>query len=84
MQKILDKQESIDKKNTMLQPLYRELKSIIRHMTHTSEYQLLREYLDSRNKILEVAPAESQATIDALSQLRDEYAKLLLNLKRQR
>ena len=60
MQKILDKDEVIDKKNTFLQPLYRDLKTTIKHMTFTSEYKLLREYSQHRNDILSAYPGESQ------------------------
>lgn len=52
MQKILDKESSMDKKNLFLQPLFRDLKSIIKHMTYTEEYKLLSEYMANRSLIL--------------------------------
>ena len=42
MQKILDKEHVISRKNSFLQPLYRDLKSTIKHMTYTEEFKLLR------------------------------------------
>jgi hypothetical protein len=51
MQKLLDKEEVIEKKNLFLQPLFRDLKSIIRHMTYTDEYRVLKEYVSNRNII---------------------------------
>ena len=48
MQSLLDKQELIEKKNLMLQPLYRDLKSMIKHMTYNEEYKLMKEYIDNR------------------------------------
>lgn len=53
MQKLLDKEDVIEKKNLLLQPLFRDLKSAIRHMTHTEEYKLIREYLDNRTLLLQ-------------------------------
>jgi len=52
MQKLLDKEGVMEKKNLLLQPLFRDLKSIIKHMTFTEEYKLLREYIENRNIIL--------------------------------
>ena len=48
MQKLLDNEEVISRKNALLQPLYRDLKSTIKHMTFTSEYKIMREYLRDR------------------------------------
>ncbi len=48
MQKILDKEDVMEKKNVLLQPMFRDLKSAIRHMTYTEEYKLIKEYLDNR------------------------------------
>jgi len=48
MQSLLDKEASMEKKNILLQPLYRDLKSMIRHMSNNEEYKLLKEYLDAR------------------------------------
>ena len=52
MQKLLDKEEVMEKKNVLLQPLFRDLKSAIRHMTYTDEYKLIKEYLDNRTILL--------------------------------
>jgi len=48
MQKLLDKEDIMEKKNQLLQPLFRDLKSIIKHMSLTEEYKLLKEYMDAR------------------------------------
>lgn len=45
---LLDNQEVIERKNQYLQPLYRDLKSTIKHMTFTPEYKIMREYLRDR------------------------------------
>jgi hypothetical protein len=52
MQKLLDKEDIMEKKNVMLQPLYRDLKSIIKHMTLTDEFRIMKEYVENRNLIL--------------------------------
>lgn len=48
MQRILDKEDIMEKKNLLLQPIYRDLKSQIKHMTMTEEYKLLKEFYDGR------------------------------------
>jgi hypothetical protein len=52
MQKLLDKEEVMEKKNVFLQPIFRDIKSAIRFMTNTEEYKLIKEYLDHRNTLL--------------------------------
>jgi hypothetical protein len=42
----------MEKKNLLLQPIFRDLKSIIKHMSLTDEYKLLKEYIDNRALIL--------------------------------
>lgn len=42
MQKLLDKEDMISKKNSFLQPLYRDLKTTIKHMTYSEEYKTMR------------------------------------------
>lgn len=37
MQKLLDNEEIIEKKNQFLQPIYRDIKATISHMTNTNE-----------------------------------------------
>lgn len=53
MQKLLDKEDIMEKKNLLLQPIFRDLKSMIKHMTFTEEYKIIKEYIDARNMILE-------------------------------
>ena len=82
MQKLLDKEDVMEKKNLLLQPLFRDLKSAIRHMSLTEEYRLLKEYVDARNAILSNYPADSSRGREGLDLLQTEYAKLLANYKR--
>ncbi len=49
---MLDKEDVMEKKNVLLQPMFRDIKSAIRHMTYTDEYKLLKEYLDNRSLII--------------------------------
>ena len=51
MQAVLDNQLIIEKKNAYLQPVFRDLKSMIRHMSYTPEYVLLRDYVYKRKQI---------------------------------
>ena len=48
MQAVLDNQLVFEKKNQLLQPIFRDIKSQIRHMSFTPEYELMREYLVKR------------------------------------
>ena len=59
MQAVLDNQLIIEKKNTLLQPVFRDLKSMIRHMSHTPEYELLRDYVNKRKQIEKSIRAQS-------------------------
>ena len=59
MQKLLDKEEVMSKKNSFLMPLYRDLKTSIKQMTHSEEYKLMRQYLRNRQLILNAVPEES-------------------------
>ena len=70
MQGVLDSKEVIKKKNEFLQPIYRELKSTIRHMTHSEEYKLLREYCRNRQVIINNLPEESQKAQQGLETLK--------------
>ena len=81
MQKILDKEDTIEKKNVLLQPIFRELKGHIRHMTTTEEYKILKEYVDNRNLILASGDRDSLGTRKTLNKLKVEYAKLLRSTK---
>ena len=42
----------MEKKNLLLQPIFRDIKSAIKHMTYTDEYQILKEYVDNRNLLI--------------------------------
>lgn len=79
MQKILDKEDVMHKKNSFLQPVFRDIKSTIKHMTYTPEYKLLREYIMTRQKILNKYSGESSKAQDDLAELKQLYAKLLKN-----
>ena len=81
MQSILDKEEFITKKNNLLQPIYRDLKSAISSMTFTPEYKLMREYIRNRALILNALPENSEKAQKGLSELKLNYAKLLKNQK---
>ena len=83
MQKILDKEDVMDKKNLLLQPIFRDLKSLIKHMTYTEEYKILKEYLDNRTAILNSYPENTDKCKKGLAMLEQEYAKLLKNYKKQ-
>jgi hypothetical protein len=52
MQDVLDNKGIMARKNLLLQPLFRDLKSQIRHMTYTPEFALLQEYVTARNKVI--------------------------------
>jgi len=49
MQKLLDNQTAIDKKNQYLQPAFREIKSQIRFMSQTPELELIKEFIDKKS-----------------------------------
>jgi hypothetical protein len=42
----------MEKKNVLLQPMFRDIKSAIRHMTYTDEYKLMKEYIDNRELLI--------------------------------
>ena len=73
----------MEKKNVLLQPIFRDIKSAIRHMTYTEEYKLLKEYMDNRQLLIQKygGATESERCQEGLKLLEQEYAKLL---KRQR
>ena len=78
MQAVLDNQTIMDKKNVLLQPIFRDIKSQIRHMTHTPEYQLMSEYITRRNELSESTrnlPADQQQAV--LNELKASYAGLV-------
>jgi hypothetical protein len=82
MQRLLDKEDVIEKKNVLLQPVFRDLKSAIRHMTYTDEFKILKEYLDHRATLIaEYGSEESERCQEGLKLLQREYAKLLHSQK---
>lgn len=75
----------IEKKNHLLQPIFRDIKSLIRHMTHTPEYELMQDYIYKRDQILnspegKLNEAKTQAKVE---QLRELYGALLAKRKRE-
>jgi hypothetical protein len=52
MQQLLDNEQIIEQKNVLLQPIFRDLKSQIRHMSFSPEFDILREYLSKRSLLL--------------------------------
>ena len=59
--------------------MYRDLKTIIRHMTYTEEYKLMREYVRNRQLLLDALPEESQRAQEGLEALKQQYALLVRN-----
>ena len=51
MQSLLDNQMVIENKNILLQPIFRDLKAQIRHMTFTPEFELVSDYVKKRTMI---------------------------------
>lgn len=70
MQKVLDKEEVITKKNGFLQPLYRDIKTAVKHMTYTPTFKLMREYLRNRQLILEALPEGSAKAEQGIADLQ--------------
>lgn len=70
MQKVLDKEEVITKKNDFLQPLYRDIKTAVKHMTYTPTFKLMREYLRNRQLILEALPEGSAKAEQGIADLQ--------------
>ena len=79
MQSVLDNQLVLEKKNQLLQPIFRDLKSQIRHMSYTPEYEIMRDYLNQRKQIESSvkAQASEEWKTKSLTQLRELYAILL-------
>ena len=79
MQSVLDNQLVLEKKNQLLQPIFRDLKSQIRHMSYTPEYEIMRDYLSQRKQIESSvkAQASEEWKTKSLTQLRELYAILL-------
>ena len=83
MQKILDNENVIDRKNQMLQPLFRDIKSQIRHMTHTPEFEIMREYVHQRSLVLKSPKGKTQPEYadEKIETLRKLYGALLAKRK---
>lgn len=68
----------MEKKNTLLQPIFRDLKSQIRFMSYTPEFKLIQEYLSNRESLrsatVHLSPAQQEK---ALCELQNSYADLL-------
>ena len=79
LQKMMDNEEMMRKKNHFLQPIYRDLKTIIKHMTYTEEFKLIKEYTFNRQLILDAVDFESEKAKDGLNALKTQYSKLLDN-----
>ena len=80
MQAVLDNQEAIENKNLLLQPLFRDLKAQIRHMTHTPEFELISDYVKKRTMIEQSSAdvaSDPGRTEAAVKTLELQYAKLL-------
>ena len=44
LEKVINNEDFIQEKNTMLTPIYRDLKHILRKMANTEEYNILRQF----------------------------------------
>ena len=80
MQSVLDNQLVLEKKNRLLQPIFRDLKSQIRHMSYTPEYEVMRDYLTQRRQIESSVKGQASEAwrTKSLTQLRELYAMLLV------
>ncbi len=85
MQKLLDKEEVMEKKNALLQPIFRDLKSAIRFMTFTDEYKAIKDFLDNRTLLLQEfgGQSDSAACKEALTLLEREYARLIAKQRQE-
>lgn len=59
----------MEKKNLLLQPLFRDLKSAIKHMSYTEEHRLLKEYMDNRALIIKSLGENSEKGKEGLDKL---------------
>ena len=79
MQAVLDNQQQIDRKNKLLQPIFRDLKGLIRHMSFNPEFELMREYITKRNKFektLQGTKSPEECT-QIMLKLKKMYAAIL-------
>lgn len=78
MQSVLDNDAIMAKKNLLLQPLFRDLKSQIRHMSYTNEFALIQEYLTQRKELEKAMVGRGpEKTARVVRQLENSYADLL-------
>lgn len=61
MQEVLDNQLVLEKKNELLQPIFRDLKSQISHMSYTPEFEIMRDYMGKRRAIEQSVKGRSNA-----------------------
>jgi hypothetical protein len=71
LEKVLQNKDESETKNVLLQPIYRELKSLIRLMTYSEEAKMYLDYVALRDKIKEYY---------VCSLFIEEY-RIMLNLK---
>ena len=62
MQAVLDNQLVIERKNKLLQPLFRDIKSQIRQMSFTPEFELIRDYVQKHKQIASSVRGQSSDT----------------------
>ena len=69
----------MEQKNTLLQPIFRDLKSAIKYMTYTDEFKILKEYVNNRNHLIQQFGGDDKAAScqEGLKLLEAEYAKLI-------
>ena len=73
MQSLLDNQQQIDRKNKLLQPIFREIKGLIRHMSFNPEFELMREYISKRKQFDKTLQGTKSP---------EERAQIMLKLKK--
>ena len=74
----MDNKAVLDRKNMLMQPLFRDLKSQIRHMSHTPEFSLMQEYLTARKELqASIVNQKKAAQTEILDKLKTSYADLL-------
>ena len=64
----------------MLQPIFRDLKSQIRHMSFNPEFELMREYIAKRKqfeKTLSIGSKSSEERTKVHAKLKKMYAAIL-------
>lgn len=78
MQRVMDNKGIMERKNVFLQPIYRDLKSHIRFMSYTPEFQLVQEYVSARKQLESSFLSQPKSEQDKkLKQLQTHFADLL-------